>query len=150
MPSISALEDHLGYWLRLVSNQVSHAFAVKVEARGVTVAEWVVLRKLFDGNEMAPHRLAAELGLTRGAVSKLVDRLLAKKFVSRRADKDDLRAQRIALTAKGRVLVPLLAADADRNDAEFFNRVSPAERKQLLQSLRLFASALESAKLPLN
>jgi len=25
---VSSLEDHLGYWLRYVSNQVSHAFSV--------------------------------------------------------------------------------------------------------------------------
>ena len=31
-----------------VSDQVSHAFGRKVAARGVTVAEWVVLRTLID------------------------------------------------------------------------------------------------------
>lgn len=36
---ISALDSRLGYWLRYVSNQVSHAFSPKVQARGVTVAE---------------------------------------------------------------------------------------------------------------
>ena len=46
---LSPLESHLGYWLRYVSNHVSHAFALKVAARGVTVAEWVVLRELYDG-----------------------------------------------------------------------------------------------------
>jgi hypothetical protein len=41
---VSQLEAHLGYWLRAVSNHVSHAFKMKVETHGVTVAEWVVLR----------------------------------------------------------------------------------------------------------
>ena len=44
----SDLETHLGYWLRFVSNHVSHAFSLKLQARDVTVAEWVVLRELFD------------------------------------------------------------------------------------------------------
>lgn len=147
---VSGLEDHLGYWLRLVSNQVSYAFAAKVEARGVTVAEWVVLRQLFERDETAPHEIASALGLTRGAVSKLIERLVAKKLVSRRADKTDLRAQRIALTARGRALVPQLAADADGNDAEFFNRLSAAERKQLLRTLRHLAAALEPGKTPID
>ena len=43
--SISTLEDHAGYWLRFVSNHVSHAFMQKVEAKGVTVAEWARLRR---------------------------------------------------------------------------------------------------------
>ncbi len=37
--AISALEDHYGFHLRVVSNAVSHEFARKVAARGVTVAE---------------------------------------------------------------------------------------------------------------
>ena len=28
---VSNLEDHLGYWIRYVSNQVSHAFSLKIE-----------------------------------------------------------------------------------------------------------------------
>jgi DNA-binding MarR family transcriptional regulator len=75
---VSELEAHLGYWLRAVSNHVSHAFKTKVERRGATVAEWVVLRALFDADGVKPSELAAKLGLTRGAISKLVDRLVAK------------------------------------------------------------------------
>ena len=74
-PSISQLEDHLGYWLRFVSNHVSQAFTRKVENRGVTVAEWVLLRALFDTGEANPSQLADILGMTRGTVSKLVDQL---------------------------------------------------------------------------
>jgi hypothetical protein len=42
--AVASLESHLGYWLRAVSNQVSGAFAARVETLGVSVAEWVVLR----------------------------------------------------------------------------------------------------------
>ena len=81
---MSSLESHLGYWLRYVSNHVSHAFALKLAAGGVTVAEWVVLRELYDG-ESAPSALADRLGMTRGAISKLADRLIAKDMIVRRA-----------------------------------------------------------------
>ncbi len=50
----SDLTAHLGYWLRYVSNHVSQAFARKVEAHGVTVAEWVLMRQLLDGEALAP------------------------------------------------------------------------------------------------
>ena len=132
----SALTDHLGFWLRQVSNHVSHAFARKVEASGVTVAEWVVMRDLFDQKAAAPSRLAERLGMTRGAITKLADRLIEKSLLSRRPDPDDARAQILALTSKGRRLVPELAALADRNDAEFFDHLSGADRALLLQLLK--------------
>ncbi|TBR26261.1 MAG: MarR family transcriptional regulator, partial [Reyranella sp.] len=81
----SDLETHLGYWLRFVSNHVSHSFSLKLQARGVTVAEWVVLRDLFDGDHVPPSALADRLGMTRGAISKLADRLIAKDQIERTA-----------------------------------------------------------------
>ncbi|MFK8249919.1 MarR family winged helix-turn-helix transcriptional regulator [Ancylobacter terrae] len=135
-PAPSPLTAHLGYWLRLVSNHVSHAFARQIEARGVTVAEWVLLRELHDAEALSPSRLAARLGLTRGAVTKLADRLIAKELLARHANRDDARAQFLSLTPAGRALVPDLAAAADSNDAAFFGHLGEAERRRLEATLR--------------
>lgn len=126
--SVSPLDSHLGYWLRSVSNHVSYAFSQKLAAREVTVAEWVLLRELYEHERMAPSRLAAGLHMTRGAISKLVDRLAAKALVRRSLVKGDRRYQDVALTAAGRVLVPKLAALADTNDDEFFGHLKSDER----------------------
>lgn len=134
----SPLEAHLGYWLRFVSNQVSHAFARKVEACGVTVAEWVTMRELYDVGGLSPSALADKIGMTRGAISKLADRLEGKGLVAREThvSKADRRLQALRLTAQGRALVPRLAALADRNDEEFFGHLKPAERERLEAVMR--------------
>ncbi len=132
----SPLEAHLGYWLRFVSNQVSHAFALRLLARDTTVAEWVVMRDLFDHDASAPSDIAARLGLTRGAITKLADRLLAKHLVTRTATEGDRRFQSLALTPKGRTLVPDLSAEADANDAAFFGHLDPATRSTLEAALK--------------
>ena len=75
----------------------------------MTVAEWVVLRELYDG-ESAPSALADRLGMTRGAISKLADRLIAKGLIARRASAGDRRFQSLALTRQGRAMTPKLAA----------------------------------------
>lgn len=129
--SVSHLTSHLGYWLRFVSNHVSHAFARKLESRDVTVAEWVVLRELFSGEPLAPSLLAERLGLTRGAISKLADRLQVKGLVTRTENLSDGRAHILALSSEGRDLVPQLSSLADRNDAEFFGHLSDDERRSI-------------------
>lgn len=128
----SGLEAHLGYWLRYVSNQASHAFARKVQALGVTVAEWVVMRELYDAEHM-PSALADRLGMTRGAISKLAGRLETKGLIARKGAKSDGRVQILALTGDGRALVPKLAALADKNDEEFFG-VLDAELRKAIQA----------------
>jgi DNA-binding MarR family transcriptional regulator len=132
---LSPLESHLGYWIRYVSNHVSHAFALKLAAHGVTVAEWVILRELYDG-ETAPSALADRLGMTRGAISKLAERLIAKGLIARRANADDRRFQSIALTREGRAAAPKLAALADQNDQEFFAALDGETRKTIAAAMK--------------
>lgn len=132
---VSTLESHLGYWLRYVSNHVSQAFAAKVAERGVSVAEWVVLRELYTSPTM-PSALADKLGMTRGAITKIVDRLEGKELAARTVSVLDKRAQTLMLTRKGRALVPTLAMLADRNDKEFFGYLDAQERSRLEAVLR--------------
>lgn len=133
---IAALDDHVGYWLRFVSNSVSHAFAARLAGRNVTAAEWVVLRTLYDVEEMTPGSVASRLGMTRGAISKLVDRLERKALLTRALSESDRRSQRLTLSEKGRALVPQLAALADQNDAEFFDQLQSEDRAALIRIMK--------------
>ncbi len=133
---IPALDAHYGFRLRVVSNAVSQEFARKVAARGVTVAEWAFLRVLYDAAPSAPSALAARMGMTKGAITKLAQRLIDKDLVARDADPDDGRAQFLTMTAKGRALVPKLAKFADANDAAFFDVLAAAERAALGRILK--------------
>ena len=135
-PGVSKLTDHLGFWLRAVSNHVSHSFAEKLVAEGVSVAEWVMMRMLHDVERMPPSVLAGQMNMTRGGVTKLADRLIARFLVERRASPDDGRAQTLELTSQGRKLVPRLAALADRNDEEFFGLLTASDRRTLERLLK--------------
>lgn len=137
----SPLDAHLGYWLRMVSNHVSGAFRNRVEGEAATVAEWVVMRELYDRPSASPSDIAAALGMTRGAISKLVDRLAAKGLAERTVASEDRRYQSVALTKTGRALTPKLAALADRNDEEIFSALSGAERQTLLRLMKKLAAA---------
>jgi DNA-binding MarR family transcriptional regulator len=48
---------------------------------------------MFDEEGMAPSALSEMTGLTRGAISKLIARLVDKRFVSREERSDDRRFQ---------------------------------------------------------
>ncbi len=135
-PLVSPLDAHLGYWLRFVSNHVSHAFSRRIAAHGVTVAEWVVLRALFDAGAVMPSILAERLGMTRGAITRLADRLVAKTLIVRTAGADDLRTQTLALTEAGHALVPVLSSLADANDAEFFGSIDPATHATIAAAMK--------------
>jgi DNA-binding MarR family transcriptional regulator len=132
----SHLKSHVGYWLRVVSNAVSHSFAKKLAASDVTVAEWVILREMYSGEQATSPSVVADMtGLTRGAVSKLIERLLQKGLVTRAEASGDRRYQDIKLTSAARKLVPQLASIADENDGRFFSVLTTSERNALMMIL---------------
>lgn len=131
----SDLEYHLGYWMRFVSNAVSHAFRDRIAEHGVTVAEWVALRSLHNRAPCTLGELSIQMGADPGVASRLVDRLVRKKLASRKADADDRRFVTLALTASGRALVPRLAREADRNDETYFDPLPAVDRAELRRIL---------------
>ena len=147
---VSDLTAHIGFWLRMVSNHVSHAFAAKLADRQVTVAEWCLMRALYGKEPTPPSRLADEMGMTRGAITKLADRLIAKSLIMREASANDGRAQTLALTDRGTALVPDLAALADRNDAEFFECLATDERETLRRLLKSLAERGHMSAIPIE
>jgi DNA-binding MarR family transcriptional regulator len=147
---VSDLTDHLGYWLRIVSNAVSNGFARRVEKEGVSVAEWVLVRILLGRTPTVSSRIAEELGMTRGAVTKLTDRLLTKGLVTREPSADDGRVQLLALTQTGTDLVPALARLADENDDLYFGHLTENERETLKGLLRKLVTTAELKALPVD
>lgn len=144
---VSDLETHLGFWMRRVSNHVSQRFAEGLAARDISVAEWVLLREMF-ASAAEPSALAERIGMTRGAVTKIVDKLVAKGLVRRLFRDDDRRFQTVELTAAGKKIVPLLAEIADANDAVCFAGLNKTERAQLMVLLKKLAGAMELRIVP--
>lgn len=129
--SIAGLDSHLGYWLRRVSNHVSGAFARSLQAREVSVAEWVVLRQVSQQPGIHATVVSSTLGLTRGAISKILDKLELRGWISRGVDPADARLQLLTLTRKGLRAIPELSAIADQNDKKFFACLTPSEQQTL-------------------
>jgi DNA-binding MarR family transcriptional regulator len=129
------LKSHLGYWLRHVSNAVSGAFARTLQEKQTSVAEWALLRELHERGQTAPGELADSLGLTRGAVSKIVAKLDAKGWIQTEAKEGDRRFRLLSLTRAGRRNLPVLAEIADQNDARYFDCLSAREKSTLRELL---------------
>jgi DNA-binding MarR family transcriptional regulator len=147
---VSGLETHLGYWLRLVSNAVSGSFARSLQARQTSLAEWVLLRHLYDRREATPGELAEALTMTRGAISKVMDKLQEKGWIKSRIKPEDNRVQPVSLTSAGRRVVPELAEIADQNDHRFFAHLDADERKVLRHLLGKLANHHQIRAVPFD
>ena len=130
------LQDHVGYWLRRLSDAVHGRFERQLAVHGVTVAQWNALVAVYHGEATTVRALARFIHIDPAAVSRVIDRLEEKGLMARMADPTSRRRVRLALTAAGRALVPALIRVADRNEEAFFGGLGTAERRQLLERLR--------------
>jgi len=141
--SPSGLRDHVGYWLRRLSDEVDLCFERQLATHGVTLAQWNVLVGLHRGEGSTVGEIARFLETDAAAVSRLVDRLQEKGLVSRTADPGSRRRVLLTLTPEARRLVPLLVQLADANDDAFFGGLPPGGREQFVTLLRHLLSAHE-------
>ncbi len=146
----SKLEAHLGFWLRYVSNHVSERFEKLLAAKGTSVTEWVALRTLFEKPETTHAELIAALGMTKGAVSKVVSRLVEKKLIKRSHQKNTTREQILSLTPAGISLIPVLAAEADQNEVHFFGHLAKSEYEALIQTFARLVSHHQLKEIPVT
>ncbi len=144
------LQAHLGFWLRFVSNHVSMRFQKLLEEQGVTLSEWVALRTLWQQPATSHAALIEALGMTKGAASKVMSRLEEKGYAMRQLADGKAREQNLLLTPAGEVLVPVLAALADANDAHFFGHLPQAEQQMLLRSMQALVLHHQLTEIPTN
>jgi DNA-binding MarR family transcriptional regulator len=90
------------------------------------------------------------MGMTKGAISKLADRLLAKGLVVRTESRQDRRAHHLSLSPEGRAKVPILAALADENDAEYFGLLTAEDREAFDRILRALAAKRGLSAVPVD
>jgi DNA-binding MarR family transcriptional regulator len=107
----------------------------------LTDAQWKPLWALHLGRATTPLELARELDIDAGAMTRLLDRLVAKGLVERQRSDADRRVVLLSLTAAGREVaaqVPHVLA-AVNND--FLRGIDEGEWQQLLDVLeRLVAN----------
>ncbi|MEA0970099.1 MarR family transcriptional regulator [Candidatus Megaera venefica] len=132
----SNLEDHLGYWLRCLSNYIHHSFAALLAEHDISVAQWVVLRTLYDKQNISLNEAARLVGVDNSSLSRMIERLVQKNLVSRTNIDKDRRSVQLSLTSTGKALVPKLAQLADKNDESFFQILSTQKRQELLDTIK--------------
>lgn len=135
----------LGYWLRLVAGLVSERLNLRLKEHGITEAEWVVLRTMYQESWMPYAAFQRALGNTMGGAWKIAARLEKRGLLERRLAKGSVRFQWLSLTAKGESLVPQLAALAERNEEYFFVHLPPHARAALIGQLRDLAARYQFA-----
>lgn len=100
------------------------------------------LRRQGGDFALTPSDLSEQTVVTSGAVTKRVDRLVARGYVERRQSGTDGRSRLVALTPSGQKLIDEAFTAHMANEARLIAALSPTERAGLERGLRVLAQSL--------
>ena len=136
-----------GSWPNGGANALTDELVAVYDRFGLSEGEFDVLatlRRAGDPYERTPSDLAASTMVTSGAMTKRIDRLERRGFVTRRASDADGRGRVIALTAAGRDLIDAVMTAHMANEHRLLAAIGPDDAADLERALTRWLSAFET------
>ncbi len=121
-------------------NEKESLFIAKYD---VSIVEFKCLSKLLDHTTLTVNHLAQKMSLTSSRVTRIIDKLVEKKLVSRVSGQHDRRIYNLSLTAKGKKITDELLKDHLRIHEEVLNNIPKKNHQQMITFLEQFNNAVE-------
>lgn len=107
----------------------------------VTLTQYRVLVVLASRGEQTVAALATEIGVTAPTASRMCDRLVRDRLITRTEDPDDRRRVRLVVTPAGRRLLDDVTARRRTEIERVLERLPPRVQRSMVDALHQFADA---------
>ncbi len=135
-----ALQDFLPYLLNQAAEESSLAFQQVYKGRyGMLRTEWRVLFHLGMHGELTATEIGARARIHKTKISRAVQRLAERRFLSRQRNVRDRRSERLALTPAGEAAYRDLRDVAREYDARIAAQFTTGEVALLRMMLKRLA-----------
>ena len=101
--------------------------------RRLNIPQYMAMVVLRGADEVSMGGLSQQLGVTMGASTNIVDKLLRAGYVSRRRGTEDRRTVKVRLEDKGREVVGQIEEDAGEFVAGLLAQIGPERGKQFIE-----------------
>ena len=129
------MEPPLGRRLYLGQRAVAEVLDRRLQAKGASLWNWVLLREATRASGASQRELADLMHIEPPTLVRHLDRLEADGYVERRPDPDDRRRLLVFVTAAGRRRLTELHKVAERTDADLRSLLTDDEIEVLGDAL---------------
>ena len=134
------------YLLRQIEREIFELYKEDAQCCGISMAQCHALMELGNAKEITISDLADQLRLDKSTLSRTVDSLVQKGFVSREISQHDRRFMSVQLTKSGMDLYKSINHRYNEIFQETLKDVSQKQQDQLLESLTLFIRLIIQAR----
>jgi DNA-binding MarR family transcriptional regulator len=137
-------DSSIGYLVRRV-HQLGLALLEPVYAdEGITASQWSALATVYAGLAGTCAELAREIGHDKGAMTRLVDQLVARGLIERERDADDRRVVNLTLTPEGKAVTTRTKKRVLDQCNQWLGDWDKVEINRLLEGLARLRTKLET------
>jgi MarR family transcriptional regulator, transcriptional regulator for hemolysin len=140
--------ERLGFLIHDAQRLLRKRFEARAATYGLSTAQWRLLVRLVKDEGSTQARLAEFLEIEPISVSRLVDRMEASGWVTRKQDAGDRRVRMIFPTEKSRNAFSAVKAIAGEIYEEALTGLSETERRALISGLVKLVENLGEGEAP--
>ncbi|HEY9721237.1 MAG TPA: MarR family transcriptional regulator [Oscillatoriaceae cyanobacterium] len=134
--------------LLILYRRIKRLWASLAERSGLTMHQLMTLRLLRDSQSVSMSELTEALGITRGAVTGLIDRLEEAGLVRRRTSPEDRRLTFLELTPAGLSTMEATRAGWNAETQAWLERLPKEKRARALAALGDLIAVAETERTP--
>ncbi len=134
-PGQFVLDDQYGFLLRIASQRITAIFHARM-IEGLTPTQFSALSKLYDVGPCSQNHLGRLIYLDAATIKGVVDRLVARGFVTAANDEKDRRRRAVTLTDRGRLVTEAAAFKAAEITAATLLPLTEEEQRTVVRLLR--------------
>jgi DNA-binding MarR family transcriptional regulator len=131
----SELEEDILRSLRRITRAISLHSRKLANTFGLTGPQLVCLRAVGQYGQITPSALSTEVSLSKGTVTGIIDRLLARQLVTRARNPRDRRQVTLAITDAGRALVEQAPSPLQERFIERLSALAAEDQQRIRDTL---------------
>jgi MarR family transcriptional regulator, transcriptional regulator for hemolysin len=137
-------EHYIGYVITDVGRLLRTVFERRVRAFGLTRAQWLVIARVHRRPGLSQSEAADLLEIEKASAGRLIDRMEAKGWLTRRADGNDRRINRLHLTPAAEQLHATIWPIAEAAVDDALGDLSAEEQLELTHLMGRVKSKLQA------
>ena len=130
-------------WMEISTTRSMRDWGRYVKDTELSMPQFGILMRLYYRGGCGISDISKRAGVSRAAVSQLIERMVEKQLIERSEDPQDRRAKQIVLAAKGRELVRTSIGERYRWVEDLVSNLTGGEQEIVLQALPSLVKSLE-------
>lgn len=139
-------EDDLIEWLALASHDVQLKLDGLLRPLNLNASLYFYIQKIATQPGIKQDELGHLVNLNQSTITRAIQQLVQKNFITKKADDKDKRTSHLFLTELGEQVLPQINKIIDEMNADLLDKVDPAFQSVFVKLIRDFSKKIDAEK----